>query len=472
MPLTNVTADDVSALVQYTGVGSVPWTDSPTKDPTLGSYWDGTYHSSILYGASAEFLFDGVAVYYYASKRSQHGAFGIYLDGQYVYNNNGYSLNPVFKQLMYSVDNLTPGPHNLTIINTDTTNKTYTEVDYITWTTSMDPSLTESLGTAIPHGSTDMKYSSTAAWSEEQDSDPTMVTSTDGASVTINFSGNGIVLNGKRGIVYGMFRVQVDNDTPRELSASSQQTHSTILYRRDNLKPGNHILTVTNLGGGFTSLSIGSAVPIIWSADPNAGSSNSNSGSGSSHSVNAGALAGGIAGGVIGLAAIVLFILWFIRRGRSRRDAQADEIERQRPQSGFAQTTPFVMPYAPQTPTHSFDGRKTDTQSQYLSAAYGGGPNSPGLISPGLTSHGSFDFGGQRPGMVGAESFSAGSSSGRGGPASEAGRSAGPGKPGRYQGSINRTEMDAESMRDRQVLLFLLMFLDVADPNFAFVVAL
>ncbi|KAG8681638.1 hypothetical protein FRC09_017344, partial [Ceratobasidium sp. 395] len=284
------------------------------------------------------------------------------------------------------------------------------------------------------------------------------VTSTDGASVTINFSGNGIVLNGKRGIAYGMFRVQVDNDTPRELSASSQQTHSTILYRRDNLKPGNHILTVTNLGGGFTSLSIGSAVPIIWSADPNAGSSNSNSGSGSSHSVNAGALAGGIAGGVIGLAAIVLFILWFIRRGRSRRDAQADEIERQRPQSGFAQTTPFVMPYAPQTPTHSFDGRKTDTQSQYLSAAYGGGPNSPGLISPGLTSHGSFDFGGQRPGMVGAESFSAGSSSGRGGPASEAGRSAVPGKPGRYQGSINRTEMDAESLRDRQVLLFLLCF--------------
>ncbi|KAG9124080.1 hypothetical protein FRC07_012929, partial [Ceratobasidium sp. 392] len=277
MPLTNVTVDDASALIQYYGVGGVPWTDSPTKDPTLGNYWDGTYHSSVLHRASATFLFDGIAVYLFASKRSQHGAYGIYLDGQYSFNNNGYSLNPIFKQLMYSVTDLAPGMHNLTLINLDPSNTTYTEVDYITWTTSMDPSLTENMGVEIPHTSPDMKYSSTAAWSEEQDSSPTMVTSTDGASVTIGFSGNGVVLNGKRGIAYGMFSVQVDNDSPRQINASSQQTHSTILYRRDNLKAGNHSLTVTNLGGGFTQLSIGSAVPIIWSADPNAPPANSDS---------------------------------------------------------------------------------------------------------------------------------------------------------------------------------------------------
>ncbi|KAG9077299.1 hypothetical protein FS749_010819 [Ceratobasidium sp. UAMH 11750] len=66
MPLNNVTIDDVSALIQYQGVGGVPWTDSPTSDPQLGNYWGGTYHSSILYRASATFLFDGVAVYLFA----------------------------------------------------------------------------------------------------------------------------------------------------------------------------------------------------------------------------------------------------------------------------------------------------------------------------------------------------------------------------------------------------------------------
>ncbi|KAG8731683.1 hypothetical protein FRC10_001571 [Ceratobasidium sp. 414] len=396
-----------------------------------------------MYRASATFLFDGIAVYLYASKRSLHGAYGIYLDGQYVANNNGYSLNALYKQLMYSVTGLAPGAHNLTIINIDPSNKTYTEVDYITWTTSMNPSLTETMGTTIPHTSGAMKYSSSAAWSEEQDSDPTIVTSTDGASVTIGFSGNGVVLNGKTGISFGMFSVQVDNDIARQLNASSQQTHSTILYRRDNLQSGNHTLTVTNLGGGFTSLSIGSATPIIWSANPNSPSSNPGSGS-SPRPINTGVLVAEIVGAVVGLAIIVLCVFWCLRRRRARRNEQTEnEAERQRPASGFVHTTPFVLPYAPQSPDQSYESRKTDMQSQYPPMMYPPGPSSPGL-----TSHGSFDFG-NRPGMAGAENFSAGSSSGRGGPSSDAGRSPLLGKPGRYPGSAAITEFDAESMRDR-----------------------
>ncbi|KAG8719538.1 hypothetical protein FRC08_002607 [Ceratobasidium sp. 394] len=309
----------------------------------------------------------------------------------------------------------------------------------------MDSSLTETMGTEIPHTSSDMKYSSSTAWTEEQDSDPTMVTSTDGASVIISFSGNGIVLNGKTGISYGMFSVQVDNGITRQLNASSQQTHSTVLYRQDNLQPGSHTLTVTNLGRGFTSLSVGSATPIIWSADPNSPPSNSGSRSDSPRRINPGVLAAEIVGAVVGLAIIVLFVLWCVRRRRqARRNEQAeDEAERQRPLSGFMQTTPFVLPYAPQSPiSQSYESRKTGMQSQYPPMTY------TGPSSPGLTSQGSFDFA-NRPGMAGTESFSAGSSSGRGGPASDAGRSPVLGMPVRYPGSAGITELDAESMRDR-----------------------
>ncbi|QRV93257.1 hypothetical protein RhiJN_21275 [Ceratobasidium sp. AG-Ba] len=443
MPLSNVTIDDVSALIQYQGVNGTPWTDSPTTDPDLGQYYGGTYHSSLMSRASATFLFDGVAVYLYAAKRPLHGAYGVYLDGQYVQNNNGYSLDPQFKRLIYWASGLAPTIHNLTLINIDNSTR-YTEIDFITWTTSMDPSLTETTGQVIPYTSSDMIWSSAVAWTEETGSNPSKVTSTDGASVTISFSGNGIVLYGKTGLAYGMFSVQVDGNSYRQLNASSQQTHSTILYRQDRLPSGNHTLTVINLGGGFTSLSIGSAVPIIWSEDPNSPPQ----GSGKPHT-NLAVIIGVVVGTVVVLAALLLFVLWFVRRRRQRAAAE-EEVANQRPQSALLQSTPFVLPQSPHSPSRSYNSQsKSDMQARRSPLAYPAGPSSPPLTSPGLSSQGSFDFGHRSGAMTGIGSFSAGaSSSGRGGPASEADRSTIMGNTARYVGSVGHTEYE-ESMRDR-----------------------
>ncbi|KAG9111446.1 hypothetical protein FRC07_008056 [Ceratobasidium sp. 392] len=204
MPSKNVTIDDTSALIQYTPVGNNIWKDSPTSDQSLGSYYDGTYHSTITYGASASFQFDGTAVYLYAAKRYQHGPYAILLDGRPVYNGTFQSNNSIYKELMYSATGLTPGQHNLTCINNDPSNQTYTEVDYITWTTSMSSDLTEINGATIDVST--MSFSSTTAWRSNTDSELTMITATDGASVTINFQGNGIELQGKTGAIFGAFR--------------------------------------------------------------------------------------------------------------------------------------------------------------------------------------------------------------------------------------------------------------------------
>ncbi|KAG8694833.1 hypothetical protein FRC08_008230 [Ceratobasidium sp. 394] len=139
MPSTNVTIDDVSALIQYTPVLNA-WTDSPTSDTGLGGYYDGTYHSTNVYGSVATFQFDGTAVYIYDAKRPRHGPFVIHLDGKQVYNGSFQADPSVYKQLMYGTTGLTPGIHTLTCTNNDPTNQTYTGVDFITWTTSMDPS--------------------------------------------------------------------------------------------------------------------------------------------------------------------------------------------------------------------------------------------------------------------------------------------------------------------------------------------
>ncbi|KAG8702615.1 hypothetical protein FRC09_004649, partial [Ceratobasidium sp. 395] len=434
MPTTNVTIDDVSALIQYTPVGGNIWKDSPTSDQSLGNYFDGTYHSVQMYGASASFQFDGTAVYLYAAKRFQHGPYAILLDGQQVYNATFQSNDSIYKQLMYSATNLTPGWHNLTCVNNDPTNQTYTEIDYITWTTSMSSDLTESFGQSIGVGS--MVYSSMAAWKQVTDSEPTMVTSTDGASVTINFQGNGITLEGKTGAMFGAFSAQVDNNPARQFNAQSSQTHSTLLFRQDNLSTGNHTLVVTNRGGGFTSLAIGSAVPIIWSDHPNTPPS-----SNSSHS-HAGAIAGAVVGVVVGLAAIILGLLWFFRQRRRAQDSPGGDVVRPTNEPAFIDATPFVMPPAQRTDASSQRGSKRLGDDQGLSM-YRSVPGSPGMSSRA----GSFDYGGNGgPGAAG--SSSAGTSVGWGAAGAVGSGWPRAGKESRHSGPTTRHEVDVDSLRD------------------------
>ncbi|KAG8738574.1 hypothetical protein FRC11_001326, partial [Ceratobasidium sp. 423] len=206
MPPYNATVDDASAIFEYYIPTGQPWTDSPTSDQELHNYWDSTYHSSNWFGAQASVRFLGTAVYLYAAKRSRHGIYEIHLDGQKVYNGDSYSGSALYNQIMYNATDLAPAWHNLTIINADATNQTFTEVDFIRWTTLMPDSLAESFGTTIPYSPNNMTYSSLNAWTPNTDgSNPSMMTSTDGASVNITFNGNGIEVWGKTGPNYGPF---------------------------------------------------------------------------------------------------------------------------------------------------------------------------------------------------------------------------------------------------------------------------
>ncbi|CCO31523.1 hypothetical protein BN14_05568 [Rhizoctonia solani AG-1 IB] len=130
---------------------------------------------------------------------------------------------------MYSVADLAPTWHNLTCINSDTTNQTYTEVDYIRWTTVMPEALTESLGTAIPYSPNNMSYSSLNAWSEDTvGSNPSMATSTNGASVNVTFNGNGIELYGRTGPSFGWFSAQIDDLDELQFNANIPTRQSNI----------------------------------------------------------------------------------------------------------------------------------------------------------------------------------------------------------------------------------------------------
>ncbi|CAE6411572.1 unnamed protein product [Rhizoctonia solani] len=187
MPLHNVTIDDASALIAYYNPNDIPWKDSPSNDTGLAQYWDSTYHSSNQTGAWSTFRFEGTAVYLFAATRWMHGSYDILMDNQLAYQGNGHTSTSIFNQLVFNVTNLTPGWHNLTLLNTDP--GLYIEVDYIIWTTVMSAELTERSGTPIPYTLGNMTYDGSVWNDNNPGSSPYMVTGTSGATVNITFQG-------------------------------------------------------------------------------------------------------------------------------------------------------------------------------------------------------------------------------------------------------------------------------------------
>ncbi|KAH7325197.1 hypothetical protein B0J17DRAFT_682622 [Rhizoctonia solani] len=406
----NVTVDDVSAIFEYYIPNTRPWTDSPTSDQELHNYWDSTYHSSNQFGARASIRFQGTAVYLYAAKRSRHGPYEIQLDGQKVYDGDSYSASPLYNQIMYNATDLTPTWHNLTIINSDPSNQTYTEVDYIRWTTLMPDSFRETFGTTISYSPNNMSYSSLNAWSENRDgSNPSMVTSTDGASVNITFNGNGIELYGKTGPNYGQFIAQIEGDEEHQLNANSEQIHDTLLFRQDNLTSGRHTVLVTNRG--TSSLAITSAKPILW-RDPNTPNPDTPSGS---HTISTATIAGAVVGVVVGLAA-VLFVVLFVLRRRRRKQRENDLRVHSSHEPAFIDATPFELPASPteqasyaQSPSSARFPKHRSEGSQYATYPL---QYQPVLGSPGMSSRGSLETP-QSAGLGVLSSSAGGSNSGR-----------------------------------------------------------
>ncbi|KEP52490.1 putative SKG6 domain protein [Rhizoctonia solani 123E] len=407
MPFYNVTVDDVAAIFEYYIPAPRPWTDSPTSDQQLHYYWDSTYHSSNIFGAQASIRFQGTAVYLFAAKRGKHGPYEIVLDGQKVFDGNSYSPTPLYNEIMYNATGLTPDWHNLTIRNSDPSNQTYTEVDFIRWTTLMPESLAETTGTIIPYSQN--SYSSKNAWTENTEgSNPSMITTTDGASVNITFNGNGIELYGKTGPAYGTFSAQVEGYDAHELNANSEQVHDTLLFRQDNLTSGQHTMLVTNRG--TTTLAITSAKPVLW-RDPSSAGSDGQSGT---HSTSTALIAGVVVGAVVGLAALVIIIIFGLRRHRRKRRDNDNRVHSSH-EPAFLDATPFELPASSNEHTtyvqSPASGRPTKFRSE--GSQFGSYPLQYQAVlgSPGMSSRGSFDI--PQGANLGVPGSSAGGSSSR-----------------------------------------------------------
>ncbi|EUC59095.1 transmembrane protein, putative [Rhizoctonia solani AG-3 Rhs1AP] len=329
MSTHDITIDDGCPLITYSG----DWNDSTNED-ILDQYWLNTYHSTSEAGASASFKFTGTAVYLYGSKRPSHGSYEVDIDGVSIGQFDGSSKSIENMALLAKAEGLTWGEHIVTITNSGT-DEAFLDLDQIKWTTGK-PGLTAITNTTQiddAGDSTLVSYTPTGSWST---ADPTgqtgsyhqntiHATSTQGSTVSIQFSGNAIYVYGSTDSSSGTYSVKIDRQSATSLQGSTSTFRQpALLFYADGLDSRDHKLTLTNQEQG-SILRFDYAVASTWTegtaSSPEVASSTPgpvNAG----HTSRTAVIAGSVVGGVVGCMLLVLFALCCLRL---RRAAKMDE---------------------------------------------------------------------------------------------------------------------------------------------------
>ncbi|TYJ57085.1 hypothetical protein B9479_002186 [Cryptococcus floricola] len=381
----NIHLDDVSPQIAYYAVaGSASgWIVDHTSDTAsmVSSYSKGTFHGTYGDGDYMEYKFNGSAVAIYGAKRDNHGIYGVSVDGGDALMSDGYSKTTLFKQVLFSRNGLDDSEHTVTITNhpNESTSAVagnhWLDIDYIQTTSSTSGQV---YTTIIDDANPVITYTH---WNTYVDSNKNIaffnltdhITSTDGAIMTVPFTGSSIQLVASLNSVHGNYSVSLDGAEAEVFNSNFfAAVYQVPIYTASGLDEGDHTVTVTNLGTGTTAVlsfdyamvnststpaSSTSAVVASTLASTAAGSDSSTStpnlsngagettsgsgtGAGTASSsassssssavvagasedtsggskTNVGAISGGVAGGVVALALLAVLAFWFFRRRRN-----------------------------------------------------------------------------------------------------------------------------------------------------------
>lgn len=325
--------DDKSPLIHYdsTWLAGNSW-----DDPLADQYFRGTFQTSNVTGSVATFSFNGTAFWIYGAKRTNHGTYTVTVDGASFAGNTGLSNTNLFQQVLFNQSGLTQKLHTVSLTNT-ATQSLYVDIDMVAWQTEFNETqlVTETVDDADPR----FQYQQ-LAWN----TNPANVnlfnngtghsTSVSDASVTFIFSADSVSIFGTTGPSNGLYTVSLDSQQAAQYNATTYLTfYEVMLYHADNLGPGQHQLTITNLPetngqtlnidyalltSSSTASSSGSPVGSSTPSDP----SSVNIVSGSS------ALGSGAIAGIVVAVCIALLTsaaaFFFYRRWKSAQAASQD----------------------------------------------------------------------------------------------------------------------------------------------------
>ncbi|KAJ8518723.1 hypothetical protein ONZ45_g4244 [Pleurotus djamor] len=251
MPRVNHTIDDRSPLIRYLPAGA--WRlGSRTQDP-LGMRYDnnGTFTLTTEVGASASFTFNGTGIWILGAKRSNHGPYDVNLDNAR-HPGDGFSQEALFQVPLFAAMNLFNGLHTVQITNQpNQRDRPFIDIDSIIWETEVEEEDLSQPQRVIAHTDNSFRFEPPAAWSTLVsagfNSTTGRLTSTTGASATLNFTGSTISVFGAVNNNLGSYSVQLDDRPPETFNATVlEYVPQTILYQSDNLGPGLHTVKFVN----------------------------------------------------------------------------------------------------------------------------------------------------------------------------------------------------------------------------------
>ncbi|KAG8807719.1 hypothetical protein FRC17_004295, partial [Serendipita sp. 399] len=322
----------------------------------------------------------------YGALRDNHGLYNVTLDGETV-TRDGLGTG-LYKQVLFGAENLTPGPHSITLTNNrNSTLLGNRDLDYITWE--------EELGTdedTVPESTVDdvdpsFVYGPTPqAWNPDNQaaySGGTGHTALSATSfVTYTFNGSAVSIFGVIGPSQGPYTVQLDSNPQENYTAASTiQLNQQLLYRATGLSDGVHTVRLSNAPAkAGQALTIDFArmmkiqVPIVTttsttssetststsettSAEPTETSAPAAS---SGKSISTGAIVAIVVAGFALMAMLSFALMMYRRRKNSRKDSADTDYYTSKPDM----TAAFPEPY-----TYTFG----ENQDDHTQASAGGG---------------------------------------------------------------------------------------------------
>ncbi|KZV80454.1 hypothetical protein EXIGLDRAFT_845505 [Exidia glandulosa HHB12029] len=240
----NVSFDDTDPYISF----SPEWRIQPpnSADTSVTASWQGTYHASQSYGATANVTFSGAGIYIYGSKGPGNANYSVEIDDRVFYL-PGYAPTQQFQQLLYGQP-LRQGSYTLVLTN-ESKDPAWLDLDFIMVTTQ----LADGVSTQTNPGSF-ATTKAVAAGSQTLPPPPAATSLNDGAeSSTTKPSQTPKILAIVFGALLALFVVGIILYFVLRKVAAKRRAEQE--FRYGSATPGNATLVTRSVGGAVTPAS-------------------------------------------------------------------------------------------------------------------------------------------------------------------------------------------------------------------------
>lgn len=254
-----VRASDTGTWQAIDDTGSrISYSDGWSTATGLNGYVDGTAHYSATCTATAQISFTGQAIRIIGDRNVDHGQMRIYLDGTLQGDHDTWALQPTQQEVLFQADNLMPGQHTLKlVVGCPSTGGQPPLADQYASGNTVTLDQVQYLDTGnnlVQSDDADSSVSYHGPWTAQTGTAGTFdgtthTASTAGASMSYQFTGNGLTVLGAKGPDGGVVDVYLDGkrQTRVDTYAFSSQA-STVLWKSNAIPPGPHRIQLVVVG--------------------------------------------------------------------------------------------------------------------------------------------------------------------------------------------------------------------------------